>query len=174
MWEDTSIHCDGKAYIDAQLADLLAEEKYSIFYRHEKETDCRGLEDIAVFHGVNSGNLIDACFWHVYHNREEPLIILSLGSVATGLFQYGVYEACYKHLTAEAKRFLLTNTWLGECILDDMRWEIEELREEFDEDWILQDFDFYEKWREEYSNFTTVEDVFPKGALAGSGSPGDL
>lgn len=164
MWEDTFIHCNGKAYIDVKLADLLEEDKGSIFYRHEKETGFRGLEDIAVCHGVNSDNLLDACCSYVSFGREKPLIILALGSVATGLVQYGEYEACYKDLAAEAKRFLLANTWLGECILDNMRQEIEDLREELDEDWILQDFDSYEEWKEEFSSFTTVEDVFPKGA----------
>ena len=36
MWEDTSIHCDGKAYTDVELADLLREDENSIFYRCEK------------------------------------------------------------------------------------------------------------------------------------------
>ena len=160
IWKDTFIHCDGKAYTGVKLANLLEEDKGSIFYRHEKETGFRGLEDIAVFHGVNSGNLLDACCSYVSFGREEPLMILSLGNVASGLIGYGEYAACYKDLAAEAKRFLLANTWIGECILDDIRQETEDLREELDEDWILQDFDSYEEWKEEFSSFTTMQDVF--------------
>ena len=100
---------------------MLEEDKGSIFYRHEKEIGFRGLEDIAVFHGVNSGNLLDACCSYVSFGREEPLMILCLGNVASGLIGYGEYAACYKDLAAEAKRFLPANTWLGECILDHMR-----------------------------------------------------
>ena len=81
IWKDTFIHCDGKAYTDAELAALLREDEHSIFYRCEKEASFRDLEDIAVCHGVNSSTLIDACC----SDKENPLILLALGSAASGL-----------------------------------------------------------------------------------------
>lgn len=161
MWEDTFIHCGGKAYIDVKLADLLEEDKGSIFYQHEKETGFRGLEDIAVFHGVNSGNLLNACCSYVSFGREEPLIILALGSVASGLIGYGEYVACYKDLAAEAKRFLLVNTWLGEHIKMDMYMQTDNLR---DQDWIAQDYDSFEEWAFTHDILgDPVPEFFPDG-----------
>ena len=139
MWDDTFIQCGGKAYTAVKLADLLKEDENSIFYRCDKETGFRDLEDIAVCYGVNSSTPIIACC----SDREDPLILLALGSAASGLIGYGEYIACYKDLVAEAKRFLLANTWLGERIKMDMYMEMDNLR---DQDWIAQDYDSFEEW----------------------------
>lgn len=120
----------------------------------EKETGLGELENVAVFTYPGcpeDGKPVypdEDGYCRYIEVDDEPLIALDLSEEATTMMAWDYPDVtagrvCYKRMSAEAKRFLLTHTSVGEEIAFEMYQEMENLR---NKDWVLQDYDSYEEW----------------------------